>query len=113
MFSRHFHISPSFNHSTSPRSPTPGGISSTVIRPSTSSLRKVSSASSSSTAAGPAGPAHLSNQQQQQGGKKHVMILEPNLIELPRTKRLIRENGHAKRLETVRIVETVSRYMVI
>ena len=112
MFSRHFHISPSFNHSTSPRSPTPGGISSTVIRPSTSSLRKVSSASGSSTAAGPAaGPAHLSNQQpqQQQGGKKHVMILEPNLIELPRTKRLIRENGHAKRLETVRIVETVSR----
>lgn len=88
--------------STSPRSPTPGGISSTAIRPSTSSLRKVSSASSSSTAAG---PAHLA----QQSGKKHVMILEPNLIELPRTKRLIRENGHVKRLETVRIVETVSR----
>ena len=112
MFSRNFHIWLSLHYSTSPRSPTPGGISSTVIRPSTSSLRKVSSASSSSTAAGPAGPAHLSNQQQQQqqqGGKKHVMILEPNLIELPRTKRLIRENGHAKRLETVRIVETVSR----
>ena len=108
MFSQHFHITPSFNHSTSPRSPTPGGVSSTAIRPSTSSLRKVSSASSSSTAAGPAGPAHLANQQPQ-GGKKHVMILEPNLIELPRTKRLIRENGHAKRLETVRIVETVSR----
>ena len=106
MFSRHFHISPSFNHSTSPRSPTPGGISSTVIRPSTSSLRKVSSASSSSTAAGPARPAQLAPQP---GGKKQVMILEPNLIELPRSKRLIRENGHAKRLETVRIVETVSR----
>ena len=39
-----------------------------------------------------------------------MMILEPNLIELPRSKRLIRENGRAKRLETVRIVETVSRY---
>ena len=53
----------------SPRSPTPGAAAPGIIRPSNSSLRKTSSASSSSNIGVPV--------------KKHVVIREPSLTNLP------------------------------